>query len=66
MLAYTYEYRQPSSKKVSEVAAAKASDELVKLDMTSRYLGLVVIPGHHIVKMQVELFASQIKNEAVA
>jgi hypothetical protein len=29
-------------------------------DMTSRYLGLVVIPGEHIVKIEVEEFASQI------
>jgi hypothetical protein len=27
--------------------------------MTSRYLGLVVVPGHRIVKMEVERFASQ-------
>jgi hypothetical protein len=30
--------------------------------MTSRYLGLVVIPGHHIVKMEVEQFASQVRD----
>jgi hypothetical protein len=33
----------------------------VKLDMQSRYLGLVVVPGEHIVKIEVEEFASQIK-----
>lgn len=33
----------------------------VKLDMTSRYLGLVVVPGKYIVKMEVEEFASQIR-----
>lgn len=32
--------------------------------MTSRYLGLVVVPGHHIVKMELEQFASQVKPEA--
>ncbi|KAM7208091.1 hypothetical protein V8F20_001637 [Naviculisporaceae sp. PSN 640] len=32
----------------------------VKLDMTSRYLGLVVIPGQHIVKIELEEFASQV------
>jgi len=31
----------------------------VKLDMTSRFLGLVVVPGRHIVKIEVEEFASQ-------
>jgi hypothetical protein len=30
--------------------------------MTSRYLGLVVVPGQHIVKMEVEKFASQMRN----
>ena len=42
-------------------AAEKASGGSVTLDMTSRYLGLVVVPGHHIVKMVVEEFASQMK-----
>lgn len=41
----------------------KAGDETVTLDMTSRYLGLVVVPGHHIVKMEVEQFASQMRNQ---
>lgn len=31
--------------------------------MTSRYLGLVVVPGHHIVKIEVEEFASQVKKD---
>ena len=29
------------------------------MDMTSRYLGLVVVPGQHIVRIEVEEFASQ-------
>jgi hypothetical protein len=33
----------------------------VKLDMQARYLGLVVVPGEHIVKIEVEEFASQLK-----
>lgn len=64
MLANTYEYREPSAKKRAE-AAAKSADESVTLDMTSRYLGLVVIPGEHIVKMQVEMFASQMRDETI-
>lgn len=32
----------------------------VALDMTPRYLGLVVVPGTHIVKIQVEKFSSQL------
>ncbi|KAL6413654.1 LSM domain-containing protein 1 [Ilyonectria robusta] len=62
VLANTYEYRQPSSKQRAE-AAVKAGDEAVTLDMTSRFLGLVVVPGHHIVKMEVEQFASQMRNQ---
>jgi len=30
--------------------------------MTSRYLGLVVVPGEFITKIEVEEFASQVKN----
>ena len=33
----------------------------VKVDMTARYLGLVVVPGKYIVKMEAEEFASQMK-----
>lgn len=62
MLAHTYEYRQPSAKKRAE-AAEKASGESIKVDMTSRYLGLVVVPGQHIVKMEVEEYASQVKGK---
>lgn len=61
VLANTYEYRQPTSKQRA-AAAEKAGGEPVVLDMTSRYLGLVVVPGHHIVKLEVEQFVSQTKN----
>ncbi|KAF4339091.1 LSM domain protein [Fusarium beomiforme] len=64
VLAHTYEYRQPSSRE-REKAAEKADGETVKVNMTSRYLGLVVIPGQHIKKMEVEQFASQMRNENV-
>lgn len=33
----------------------------VVLDMTSRFLGLVVVPGEFITKIEVEEFASQVK-----
>ncbi|KAM5355491.1 hypothetical protein ACJ41O_002137 [Fusarium nematophilum] len=62
VLAHTYEYRQSSSRQRAE-AEQMAGGEIVKLDMTSRYLGLVVVPGHHIVKVEVEQFASQMRNE---
>lgn len=64
VLAQTYEYRQPSQRQREE-ATEKASDGSVTLDMTSRFLGLVVVPGQHIVKMEVEQFASQMKNARV-
>jgi small nuclear ribonucleoprotein (snRNP)-like protein len=60
VLAQTYEYRQPSDKQKTE-AAEKSSGDTVTLDMTSRYLGLVVVPGHHIVKIESEQFASQMR-----
>ena len=35
--------------------------EKVTMDMTSRYLGLVVVPGEHISKIELEEFSSQVK-----
>ncbi|KAH8166195.1 hypothetical protein CIB48_g2041 [Xylaria polymorpha] len=64
VLSLTYEYRQPSQQKLAE-AAASSNSATVKADMTSRYLGLVVIPGEHIVKMEVEEFTSQIKSRSI-
>jgi hypothetical protein len=62
VLAYSYEYRQPSSKERAQ-AAEGAHGDTVKVDMSSRYLGLIVIPGHRITKIEVEEFASQTRNE---
>ncbi len=63
VLAHTYEYRQPSPQKLAEIAEQAAADRTgrVTMDMTSRYLGLVVVPGKHIVKIELEQFASQLK-----
>ena len=61
VLAHTYEYRQPSDERVRRHLAEEAAEgTTVALDMTSRYLGLIVVPGHHIVKMELEQFASQL------
>lgn len=60
MLAHTYEYRSPSEEQRAQ-ALTQAAGSSVKLDMTSRYLGLVVVPGHRITKMEVERFASQMR-----
>ncbi|KAI0976858.1 hypothetical protein F4678DRAFT_126960 [Xylaria arbuscula] len=72
VLALTYEYRQPSQRKIAEATSAAAaaaapgtSPATIKADMVSRYLGLVVIPGEHIVKMEVEEFTSQAKNRSI-
>ncbi|PNY28590.1 N-alpha-acetyltransferase 38-A, NatC auxiliary subunit [Tolypocladium capitatum] len=61
VLAHTYEYRHPSADTVHR-QLWKTGEGTV--DMTSRYLGLVVVPGHHIVKVELEQFASQAKPEA--
>ncbi|KAL7783824.1 hypothetical protein V8C37DRAFT_396772 [Trichoderma ceciliae] len=61
VLGNTHEYRQPSEEERS-VAAANASGDSISLDMTSRYLGLIVVPGQYIVKMEAEQFLSQMKS----
>ncbi|CAN8101103.1 unnamed protein product [Discula destructiva] len=70
VLQNTYEYRMPSAAqraKAAAEAAAEAGAEAgadapsVKLDMLHRYLGLVVVPGEHIVKIEKEDFVSQLK-----
>ena len=61
ILANTYEYRYPSPSAVKEVTSG-ASDQgnnndnpqNVKVNMTSRLIGLVVIPGQHITKIELE------------
>ena len=42
----------------------EASEDTLKLDMTSRYLGLVVVPGEYVTKIEVEEFASQVREKA--
>lgn len=57
ILSQSYEYRQPSEDAVK--AAAESSSEIsstatLKVDMTSRFLGLIVVPGQYITKIEVE------------
>ncbi|KAI9797694.1 MAG: hypothetical protein M1833_005355 [Piccolia ochrophora] len=59
ILALTHEYRQPSATAIREAAALAAArgepaQGNVKVDMTKRFLGLVVVPGEHITKVEVE------------
>ncbi|TPX15522.1 uncharacterized protein E0L32_004502 [Thyridium curvatum] len=52
----------PLAAQAASASAAGSSDK-VAVDMTSRYLGLVVVPGQYIVKMELEEFASQAKKQ---
>ncbi len=57
ILSQAFEYREPSSKVVSSAAQAfgsAGSAEKLKLNMTSRFLGLIVVPGQYITKIEVE------------
>lgn len=67
MLSLTYEYRRPSKLQLAEAAAEIEDSRLgtVTAEMPSRYLGLVVVPGAHIVKIEVEEFASQVKSRSI-
>ncbi|KAF4589486.1 LSM domain-containing protein [Ophiocordyceps camponoti-floridani] len=57
VLSHTYEYRQPVS-----AQGSASHDPFARIDVSAaRYLGLVVVPGHHIVRMELEKFVSQIK-----
>lgn len=75
VLANTYEYSPPSNSEILSAAAkaeaestsvALGGDEAqdrILVDMRSRFLGLVVLPGKHVVRIQEEVFASQMKGE---
>lgn len=64
VLAHTYEYRQPSPEQRAKAAAASNADATtIKMELTHRYLGLVVVPGEHIARIEKEDFASQVKKE---
>jgi hypothetical protein len=70
ILSHTFEYRPPappSASKLRELAAKQEEEGegagTVTLDMTSRYMGLVVVPGEYIVRIEVEEFVSQMKGK---
>jgi hypothetical protein len=62
ILAETYEYRHPSSCAIREAAATitnysevlDAGKDQFKVNMTSRLIGLVVVPGQHITRIELE------------
>lgn len=57
ILSHTYEYRTPPPPKATSPCPQK-----ITLDLQSRYIGLVVVPGTEVVKIEVEEFASQMRN----
>ncbi|ROT42293.1 LSM domain-containing protein [Sodiomyces alkalinus F11] len=64
VLANTHEIRRPTEQHLADAAAKTEPGAMkVKMDVMSRFLGLVTIPGEHIVKMEVEEFASQVKGK---
>jgi hypothetical protein len=54
ILSQTFEYRLPPPPK-------NIDGEKAVLDMTSRYMGLVVVPGQYIERIEVEEFESQVR-----
>lgn len=55
ILANSFEYRMPSkSAEQKAIAQAKATGKPAKADMTSRFVGLIVVPGNQIVKVELE------------
>ncbi|GAB7353658.1 hypothetical protein MBLNU459_g4066t1 [Dothideomycetes sp. NU459] len=66
ILSLTHEYRQPPRSAVDDAAAAmrdgssggssssSSSSSNVKVDMLKRFVGLVVVPGEYITKIEVE------------
>ncbi|KAH7327300.1 hypothetical protein BKA65DRAFT_539930 [Rhexocercosporidium sp. MPI-PUGE-AT-0058] len=62
ILSHTYEYRRPPPPKSTP---SSSSTSPVVLDMTSRFLGLVVVPGEYITRIEVEEFESQMKGKGM-
>ena len=57
ILSQAFEYREPSLNAIKDAANASATPgpkDKIKLDMTSRFLGLIVVPGQYITKIEVE------------
>jgi hypothetical protein len=55
ILSNAFEYRAPSRKaEAAAIEQARTTGESSKADMTSRFMGLIVIPKHHIVKIELE------------
>lgn len=53
ILSLTYEFREPPAD-VIEQAVKSSGNPSVSVPWTSRYVGLVVVPGSHITKIELE------------
>ncbi|KAJ9643919.1 hypothetical protein H2201_006551 [Coniosporium apollinis] len=53
ILALTHEYRPPSEEAIKK-AIAESGSSSVMLPHSSRFMGLVVVPGEHITKIELE------------
>ncbi|CAK3883214.1 Hypothetical predicted protein [Lecanosticta acicola] len=59
ILAMTHEYREPSRSDIERAAArheSKGKEGNVNVDMKKRFVGLVVIPGQYITKIELESY----------
>lgn len=57
ILSQSYEYREPTRNAVEDAAGSSSetsSTATLKVDMTSRFLGLIVVPGQYITKIEVD------------
>ena len=56
ILSDSYEYRPSSESAIKTGAHTQpvAPQSKIMLDMTSRFMGLIVVPGQHITKIEVE------------
>ncbi|KEF62975.1 uncharacterized protein A1O9_00950 [Exophiala aquamarina CBS 119918] len=55
IMSNAFEYRMPSKAAEQDaIEATRATGKASKADMTSRFVGLIVIPGKQIAKMEVE------------
>lgn len=53
ILALTHEYRPPSDAAI-RAAIRSSGDPAVQLPLSSRYVGLVVVPGRYVTKIEYE------------
>ncbi|KAF2871185.1 hypothetical protein BDV95DRAFT_607454 [Massariosphaeria phaeospora] len=64
ILALTYEYREPAAEAIRKVVEASGNPS-TPVNWTSRYVGLVVIPGAHVKKIEFEESAGAQKSAVV-